>query len=127
MPLVLGGNCDAHMDMVRHQVPFENLAFLLPRQPMENLPQLAARLPEDGFPQPFRHEHNMVLAVPAIKSRQKEHKKSPHYLRDNVSSETSTIHWGHSFLPLEFVKASDHRGVEVRVFRLVFSCPSGRT
>src|SRR5438132_10093671 len=55
---VLGGNGDAHVHMVRHQMPFENLAFLLPRQPMENLSQMSACLTEDGFPPPFGHEYN---------------------------------------------------------------------
>jgi hypothetical protein len=44
--------------------PFENLAFLLPRQSMENLSQLTAGLPKDRFPPQFGHEHHMVLAVP---------------------------------------------------------------
>ena len=46
---VLGGNRDAHVHMVRHQVPFHDLAFLLPRQRVENRPQLTADLPEDRF------------------------------------------------------------------------------
>ena len=54
----------AAMDMVRHQVPFENLALLLPSQRVKDRAQLPARLAEDGFAPPFRHEHNMVLAVP---------------------------------------------------------------
>src|SRR5215831_7299120 len=29
---VLGGNCDAHMHMVQLQMPFDDLAFLLPGQ-----------------------------------------------------------------------------------------------
>ena len=35
-------HCDTHMYMVWHQMPLENLAFLLFRQPMENLPQMTA-------------------------------------------------------------------------------------
>src|SRR5918995_3459476 len=61
---VLGRNGDAHVYMVWHEMPFQNLAFLLPRQRMENLPQMPARLPEDCFPPPLGHEHNMILAVP---------------------------------------------------------------
>ena len=60
---VLGRNRDAHVHIVRHEMPFQNLAFLLPRQRMENLPQMPARLPEDGFPPPLGYEHNMVLSL----------------------------------------------------------------
>jgi hypothetical protein len=41
-------------------MPFQNLAFFLPRQTMENLPELTAGLPEDRFPPPFGHEHYML-------------------------------------------------------------------
>ena len=61
---VFGWNSDAHMHMVRHEVPFENLAFLLPRQCMKNRSQLPTCLPKDGFPSALGHEHHMVLAVP---------------------------------------------------------------
>src|SRR5260221_5095053 len=61
---VLGGNRDTHVHMVRHQMPFENLALLLLGQRMENLPQMTARLPEYHFAPSLGHEHNMVLAVP---------------------------------------------------------------
>ena len=61
---VFGRNGDAHVHMVWHEMPFKNLAFLLPSQRVENLSQLTARLPEDHFPPPFGHEYNMVLAVP---------------------------------------------------------------
>ena len=53
---VLGGNRDAHMYMVWHQMPFENLAFLLPRQRVEDRTQLPARLSENRFPTPLGHE-----------------------------------------------------------------------
>ena len=61
---MLGRNGDAHVHMVWHQMSLQNLTFFLPCQRMKDLPQMTARLPEDGFPPPFRHEHNMVLAVP---------------------------------------------------------------
>src|SRR6266851_8841579 len=61
---VLGGNRDAHMHMVRHQVSFDNLTFLLPGQRMENRSQMTARLPEYYFAPSLGHEHDMVLAVP---------------------------------------------------------------
>jgi hypothetical protein len=41
------------MHRVWHQVPPENLTFLLFRHPMENLPQLTACPPESRFPPPF--------------------------------------------------------------------------
>ena len=61
---VLGGNRDAHMHMVRHQMTLDNLAFLLPGQRVENRTQLTTRLPENSLSPPFGYEHDMVLAVP---------------------------------------------------------------
>jgi hypothetical protein len=61
---VLRGNCDAHVYMVRHEVPFNNLTLLLPSQGVENQSQMTARLAEDRFPPPLGNKHNMVLAVP---------------------------------------------------------------
>ena len=52
------------MHMVRHQMAFDNLAFLLPGQRVEDRAQLPARLPENGLPTPFGHENNVILAVP---------------------------------------------------------------
>jgi hypothetical protein len=52
------------MHMVWHQVPFQNLAFLLACQTVEDLPQLTTHLPKDGFPSPLGDEHDVVLAVP---------------------------------------------------------------
>ena len=60
---VLGENRDTDMHMVRHQMPFDNLAFLLPGQRMENLSQMTTRLPEYYFAPSLGHEHN-ILAVP---------------------------------------------------------------
>jgi hypothetical protein len=61
---MLRRNRDAHMHMVWHQVPLDNLALLLPSQRMDNRAQLLPRLAEDGFPPAFGYEHNMILAVP---------------------------------------------------------------
>ncbi len=61
---MLRGNRDAHVHLVRHQVPLNDLALLLPSQRVKDRAQLPARLAEDGFAPPFRHEHNLVLAVP---------------------------------------------------------------
>jgi hypothetical protein len=59
--LVFGGNGDAHMHMVRHQMALDNLAFLLPGQRVEDRTQLPAHLPENGFPTPFGHKNYVVL------------------------------------------------------------------
>ena len=61
---VLGGNGDAYMHMVQHQMILDNLAFLLPGQRVEDRTQLPTRLPENGFPTPFGYENYVVLAVP---------------------------------------------------------------
>ena len=61
---MFGRNRDAHVNLVRHQMAFDNLALFLPRQGVEDRTQLPARLAEDGFPTPFGHEHDMILAVP---------------------------------------------------------------
>ena len=39
---ILRRNRDAHVHMVRLQMPFQNLAFLLPGQSMKNFPKLEA-------------------------------------------------------------------------------------
>jgi hypothetical protein len=39
-----GWNADAQVYIIWHQMPFENLAFLLPRQPVEN-PGMAKPIP----------------------------------------------------------------------------------
>src|SRR5258707_1550801 len=61
---VLGGNRDTHVHMVRHQMPFDNLALLLPGQRMENRSQMLTRLPENYFAPSLGHDNDMVLAVP---------------------------------------------------------------
>ena len=58
------GNGDAHMHMIRHQMAFNNLAFLLPGQRVEDCTQLPACLPKNGLPAPLGHENYVVLAVP---------------------------------------------------------------
>jgi hypothetical protein len=61
---VLGWNGDAHVNMVWHQVPLDNLTFLLLGEGVENCARLPTLFAKDGFPAPFGHEHNVVLAVP---------------------------------------------------------------
>ena len=50
--------------MIRHQMPFDNLALLLPGQRMENRAQMLTRLPENYFAPSLGHENDVVLAVP---------------------------------------------------------------
>jgi hypothetical protein len=50
--------------MIRHQMPFHNLALLLLRQRVEDRSQLPAYLAENYFPSTFGNEDDMVPAVP---------------------------------------------------------------
>src|SRR5215467_3548099 len=61
---VLRGNRDAHMDMVRHSMPFHNLALLLPGQRMKDLSQMTTHLYEEYSASPLGNEYHMVFAVP---------------------------------------------------------------
>src|SRR5271169_963594 len=61
---VLRWNRDAHVHMVRLQMPFDDLTFLLLGQSMENFPQLPADFSEDNLPPSLGDEHNVVFAVP---------------------------------------------------------------
>src|SRR5499425_3408893 len=56
---VLRGNSDAHMHMVRHQVPFDDLALFLTCQRMEDFSQLPTRLTKEHFATSFRASHIM--------------------------------------------------------------------
>jgi hypothetical protein len=58
---VLRRNGDAHMHMVRHQVPFNNLAFFLTGQCVKDWPQLPTRLLEQGLAPSFGNKDDMVL------------------------------------------------------------------
>jgi hypothetical protein len=59
-----GRNRHADVYMIRHEISFYNLAFLLPCSRVEDRSPLPPRLPENGFPSSLGHEHYMVLAVP---------------------------------------------------------------
>jgi hypothetical protein len=61
---VLRWNRDAHVNMVWHQVPLDDLTLILFGQGVEDWAQLPPRLAEDCLPSSFGHEHNVVLAVP---------------------------------------------------------------
>ena len=60
---MLRGNRDTHMHVVRQQMPFENLALLLPGQSMEDFSQMTTNLPEKNLSPSLGHEHHMVFAV----------------------------------------------------------------
>ena len=56
---VFGRDRDGHVHVVHHQMPLQDLAFLLFRQRMENWTQLTPDIPEDRFPPSFGHEFNL--------------------------------------------------------------------
>jgi hypothetical protein len=62
---VLGGNRDAHMHVIRHQMTIENLALFLPGQRVEDFSQMPARLSEQHLAPSLGNEHDMVFAVPS--------------------------------------------------------------
>jgi hypothetical protein len=55
----LGGIAITHMHMVRHQMPFDDLALFLPGQSVKNLSQLPAHLPEQYLAPSLRASHIM--------------------------------------------------------------------
>ena len=61
---VLGWNGDAHVHMVWHQMPLNDLAFLLLGQRVEDRTQLPTSWAKYCLPSPFGHEYDMILAVP---------------------------------------------------------------
>jgi len=62
---VLGGNGNAHMHMVWHQMALQNLAFLLPGQGMEDFSQVPPSLTKQYLAPSLGNEHHMVFAVPS--------------------------------------------------------------
>jgi hypothetical protein len=62
---VLGGDGDAHVHMVRHQMALQDLAFLLPGQGMEDFSQAPPRLTKQYLAPSLGNEHHMVFAVPS--------------------------------------------------------------
>jgi hypothetical protein len=51
------------MDMVRHEVPFNNPTFFLPSPLMKDGPECLTNMPTQGFTTPFGHEDDMILAI----------------------------------------------------------------
>jgi hypothetical protein len=52
------------MNMVRHQMPFLDLAFTLPGKIAENLDQVLAEAFVNHPPAALRDKHHMILAFP---------------------------------------------------------------
>lgn len=61
---VFRGNGNAHMHMVRHRMPFDDLEFLLPCDRMNNT-SLPSALTKQHLALSFGSEHHMVFTVPA--------------------------------------------------------------
>src|SRR6266581_5446260 len=61
---MLRGNLHAYMDMIRHQVAFNDPAFLLTCQLMEDGPQGFTNVAIHGLPAPLGDKHDVVLAIP---------------------------------------------------------------
>src|SRR6266508_2119874 len=61
---MLRGNLHAYMDMIRHQVAFNDPTFLLTCQLMEDGPQGFPNVAIHGLPAPLGDKHDVVLAIP---------------------------------------------------------------
>ncbi len=61
---ILRRDSHKHMDMIAHQVPFLNLAFLLPGHLPKHLSQVPTQLPKERLAPIFRNEYNLVFAFP---------------------------------------------------------------
>ena len=62
----LGGNCDTHMHVVRHQMSIQNLALFLPGQGVKDFSQVPTRFSEKHLAPSLGNEHNMVFALPIL-------------------------------------------------------------
>ena len=61
---ILGRDRYHHVYVVRHQVAFLYLTFLLLCQTLEHLSQLAPNMPKQRFPSILRYEHYVILTLP---------------------------------------------------------------
>lgn len=61
---MLWRNRNQHVNMIRHQMPFQNLALLALRQLSEHLSQVLAQARIQRLPSALRNEHHMVFALP---------------------------------------------------------------
>jgi len=53
-----------HVNMVRHQVPFQYPALPLLGQSVEDIPQIISQFPIQGLASTFWNKHHVVLALP---------------------------------------------------------------
>ena len=60
---VLGGNCDTHVHVVRHQVPFYDLPLLLLCQSVEDGTQLAAQPHKQHLAPTLGYEHDICSPI----------------------------------------------------------------
>ena len=58
-------NADANMHMIGHQVPFYDLAILLPRELAQHLSEMLSYRSKYRFLAPLRYEHYVIFTVPA--------------------------------------------------------------
>src|SRR6266545_5010942 len=61
---MLRGNLHAYMDMIRHQVAFNDPAFLLTCQLMEDGPQGFPNVAIHGLPAPLGDKYDVIIAIP---------------------------------------------------------------
>ena len=60
---MFGRHLDAHMNVIRHHMAFDDPTFLLPGQLMENRSELTTNLPKQLLTAAFGDKHHMVLAL----------------------------------------------------------------
>src|ERR1700730_19464114 len=57
-------NRDHHVNVIRHEMAFFNLAFLLQRQLAEDLAEMPSQFPVKRLSAALGNEHNMIFALP---------------------------------------------------------------
>jgi hypothetical protein len=57
-------NRDTHLNMIRHQMAFQNLVLFLPSQGMKNFIHVASCPHKKGFPFLLGDKYHMVFAIP---------------------------------------------------------------
>src|SRR6202521_6218245 len=57
-------NRDHHVNVIRHEMAFFNLAFLLQRQLAEDLAAMPSQFPVKRLSAALGNEHNMIFALP---------------------------------------------------------------
>ena len=61
---ILGRDRNAHVHVIRHQMPFNDPTFLLPSQFVKDWPECLTNVPKQGFAAPFGDEDEVILANP---------------------------------------------------------------